>query len=130
MTDGGIDLRRDGELRGFEVIMPSRLSQVTGSVVDARNQPMRDYGVVIFPDDRAQWHFQSRRLAFSRPDRDGRFTATGLPPGEYLAIALDTIEPGEQTDPEFLERVRPRATRFSLADGEAKTMYLPMQAIP
>ena len=49
---------------------------------------------------------------------------TGLLAGQYYAIAVDAIEPGDASDPEFLDRVRSRATRFSLNDGEIKTMDL------
>jgi hypothetical protein len=34
------------------------------------------------------------------------------------------VEPGDATDPEFLERVRTKSMRFSLTDGEMKTMDL------
>ena len=33
--------------------------------------------------------------------------------GEYYAIALDYIEPGAGSDPEFLERIRNRASTFA-----------------
>jgi hypothetical protein len=127
VTDDGLDLRSDWELHGLEVLITNRSSQVSGAVFDAKNQPVRDYSVVIFSENRRQWHFQSRFLAYSRPDQDGRFKATGLPPGEYLAIALDYIEPGAQTDPEFLARVHARTTRFSLTEGETKTLNLRLQ---
>jgi hypothetical protein len=82
---------------------------------------------VIFLEDRRQWHFQSRFIAYSQPDRDGRFRTTGLPPGKYLVLALDFIEPGEHTNAGFLERMRPRATRFSFAEAETKTLDLVLQ---
>jgi hypothetical protein len=59
-----------------------------------------------------------------RPDQDGRFKVRSLPPGSYYAIAVDYAEPGESNDPDFLERVRSKATSFSLNDGEAKTLDL------
>jgi hypothetical protein len=34
------------------------------------------------------------------------------------------VEPGEWTDPEYLARVRERATAFSIADGEKKSIEL------
>jgi hypothetical protein len=41
-----------------------------------------------------------------------------------MPIALDYIDPGEANDPEFLERVRARATRFSLGEADTKTLDL------
>ena len=49
---------------------------------------------------------------------------TGLPAGDYYAIALDYVEPGESTDPEFLDRVKDRAVPFSLSDGGTKALDL------
>ena len=59
-----------------------------------------------------------------RPDQDGRFKITGLPAGSYYAVAVDYIESGDATDPEVLDRIRERATTFSLLDGETKTLDL------
>ena len=72
--------------------------------------------MVIFPEDRREWNFQSRFLTRSRPDKTGRFNVTSLPPGKYLAIAVDVLGPGEEMDPEFLGRAIARATRFSLLE--------------
>ena len=48
-----------------------------------------------------------------------------FPPGErYLAVAVDYLEQGEFQDPLFLERMRGRATAFSLTDGENKNVDL------
>ena len=47
-----------------------------------------------------------------------------LPPGEYYAVALDYLEPGAGSDPEFLARIQDRAQTFSLRDGEAKALDL------
>jgi len=59
-----------------------------------------------------------------RPDQDGRFKVRNLPPGTYYAVALEYVEPGESSDPEFLEKIRDRASRFSLNDGETKVLDL------
>jgi hypothetical protein len=60
----------------------------------------------------------------ARPDQQGRYEIRGLPPGEYLAVALDYIQDGHWNDPEFLSELRTRAERFTIADGEARQMDL------
>ena len=42
----------------------------------------------------------------------------------YYAIALDYLEPGSGADPELLERIRTRATAFTLNDGQVMTLDL------
>jgi hypothetical protein len=60
-----------------------------------------------------------------RADDQGAFRIAGLPGDErYLAVAVNYLEDGEGTDPEFLEQMRERATAFSLSDGERKAIGL------
>jgi hypothetical protein len=55
-----------------------------------------------------------------RPSNDGRYTFTGLLPGDYLIAAVPDIEPGEWFDPAVLEPLVKRAVSFTLGDGEKK----------
>jgi hypothetical protein len=80
--------------------------------------------VIVFAQEKEKWTANSRYIAISRPDQDGRFKTTSLPPGDYCAVAVDRVEPGQWTDPEFLESVRPRASMFSLMEAETKTLEL------
>jgi hypothetical protein len=66
----------------------------------------------------------TRYLGGGRPDQDGKYRVRSLPPGNYYAIALDYVEQGAGTDPEFLDRVKDRAMEFSLNEGETKTLDL------
>ena len=59
-----------------------------------------------------------------RPDQDGRFKITGLAPADYYVIALDKIDPGQVTDPEFLDAIRTKATTITIRDGETRTIDL------
>jgi hypothetical protein len=65
----------------------------------------------------------------ARPDQDGRFKVSGLPPGDYLALAVTYIEPGEANDPEFLQRAQTAALGFALVDGETKTLDLKIGSV-
>jgi hypothetical protein len=40
---------------------------------------------------------------------------------------VDYVEPGEWTDPDYLDRLRQKATSFSLGEGETKTVDLKIQ---
>ena len=53
-----------------------------------------------------------------RPDQQGRFETRGLPPGDYLAVAVETLEQGGQWDPAFRKQVEPTAKRFRLTEGQ------------
>jgi len=123
ITDTALEFR-GSEAATVQVVLTNRISEVSGAV-KANGQPVTSASVVLFPEDAAQWVFPSRRVRMVRVDQTGVFHAQSLPPGErYLAVAVDYLEQGEFQDPLFLERMRGRATAFSLTDGENKNVDL------
>ena len=81
---------------------------------------------MIFPQDPKLWTGQSRYIRTARPNQEGTFSLKGLPPGRYLAAAVESLENGAQNDPALLEQLRPRAKSFALNDGETMTLTLDM----
>jgi hypothetical protein len=63
-----------------------------------------------------------------RPDQQGRFKIQGLPPGQYLAIAVGYLQPGEVRDPDLIEAWRKGATPFTLSEGETRVIDLRLSA--
>ena len=124
VTDSGLDVRPNEDLGGLEVELTTQLSDLSGFVSNARGENVKDYSIVVFSRDRQRWGFASRYLGGGRPDQDGKYRVRNLPAGEYYAIALDYVEQGAGTDPEFLDRIKDRATEFSLNDGDIKTLSL------
>ena len=106
------------------VILTDRLTELTGTIRSG-NPLARGATVVVFPDDPAKWSAVSRYVRTARAGDDGQFTVRGLPPSpQYLAIALEYLENGEQLEPDFLQRMQARASRLSLSEGEKKTIDL------
>jgi hypothetical protein len=124
VTDTGIEFRPNEDVSGVEIELTTQVSELSGMVADAHGQTVKDYSVVVFPRDSTRWTPGSRYFGGGRPDQDGRFKVRKLPPGDYYAIALDYLEPGSGTDPELLERIRDRATPFSMTDGGVQTVDL------
>lgn len=124
VTDTGLEIRRGEAITGIEVELTARTTEVSGTVTTSRGDAATDYTVIVFSADRERWGYLSRFFRTARPERDGRYRVASLPPGDYHAVAVDYVEPGEASDPEFLERVKPGATSFRLMDGEAKTVHL------
>jgi hypothetical protein len=100
------------------------VTETTGLVTDDRGEPVKDYAVVIFARDRQKWGAPSRWIRTARSDQDGRFKIGGLPSGEYFACAVDFLEPGQERDLEFLDRIQPLATRFARDEGETHMLKL------
>ncbi|HEY3091993.1 MAG TPA: carboxypeptidase-like regulatory domain-containing protein [Vicinamibacterales bacterium] len=125
VTDSALDFRGNTESSGLQIIVSDKVSDLNGKVATAKGEITRDYTVVVFPDDPAKWTFPSRFVKTARADQQGQFRIRALPPDDrYLAVAVDYLEDGEGADPQFLEQIKGRATQFTLADGEAKSLDL------
>jgi hypothetical protein len=107
-------------MAGVELKVTSRRSELSGVVANASGAPVPDYTVILFPTDRRLWVPQSRRIHFSQPGADGRYTFRGLPPGEYRLAALADPEPGRLADPEFLAQLVSAGIVIQLGDGEKR----------
>jgi hypothetical protein len=129
ITDSPYEFKGEGTITGLEIVLTDRLTDLSGTVKDSRSQPLRDYVVVTFPDDSAQWD-RSRFIRTGRPDQDGTFEIKGLPPGRYLAVALESLEQGAENDPDLLEQVRQSAKGFSLTDGQTLSIDLGLTVGP
>jgi hypothetical protein len=62
--------------------------------------------------------------AIAKPDQQGRFRISGLPPGKYVAAVVDALEPGAEFDPDVLERLEPLSSRLTVGEGETKSVAL------
>jgi hypothetical protein len=123
VTDSGYAFKPGETVNGVEVILTRRLTRLTGSVRKDR-QVVDDCTVVVFSDDPRLWGYRTRHVKAARPNQDGTFAVTGLPPGDYLAVALEYLEPGDEQDPELLEKWRRNATRVTLDAGQSTTVTI------
>lgn len=124
VTDTGFEIRASEDIGDVEVELTNRPTDLSGVVSNAKGEPVKDYSVIVFPQDRDKWTPNSRYMRTSRPDQDGRYKVSGVPPGAYLVIALDYLDQNEWNDPEFLEKIRSKATTFSVNEGETKSVDL------
>ena len=124
VTDTGLNIKANEPVSGVEVTVTSKSTEVNGGVT-AGNQPATDYSVVIFSEDAEKWTVpMTRHIAFARPNQQGRYQIKNLPAGGYYAVAVSYIAQGDWNDPEVLARLRSQAIRFTLDDGEVKTLDL------
>jgi hypothetical protein len=107
-------------------VLSRRVTAINGQVT-ARGRPAAA-SVLFFAADRQAWYPQSRFFARITSGTDGRFRAEGLPPGEYLAVALDTVpgvrEGDQWQDPDYLETLVVRSRRITLSEGGSLSLTL------
>jgi hypothetical protein len=125
VADVPIDIAPGDEVRDIIVTFTDVSTEVTGVLYDGANRPTSDLSIVLFAADRAMWFAGSRRVRPPvRPASDGRFTFSGLAPGEYYLAALTDVSAADLSNPQFLEQVAPAAVRIAVAAGEKKTQDL------
>jgi protocatechuate 3,4-dioxygenase beta subunit len=108
----------------IQIVVTDKQTTVSGTVRDDRGQPLTDYTIAIFPDRLREGAMAGRYTRVVRPDQQGRFETRGLPPGNYLAAAVESLEQGGQWDPAFRKLVEPAARRFRLTEGQTATIDL------
>jgi len=119
VTDTGFDVPANGSVRGIELVMTDRVSELSGTATDASGRPTRTAFVVVFSRDRGKWN--SRYVRMARPQPDLKFHVR-VPPGEYFVAAFDFLEQGEWNDPELLSAAIDRAVPITIGAGEKKTV--------
>lgn len=130
ITDTPMEFPAGQTVTGLQVMLTKKVSALTGVVADAKGKPVLDATVLIFPSDEKLWTYQSRFIKAARPDQDGTYRVTALPPSDsYLAIALQGLEDGQAGDPEFLATIKDAAKKFTLTDGETKAVDLKLSTL-
>ena len=123
VTDAVVDFSNSVAAATSRIVLTDRTARLTGSV---SLNGARQASVVIFADDAAKWKYPSRFVKATRTDSEGRFKFASLPEERYRAVAVTFLEEDEYQDPEFLERMRERATELRLSEGENRTIVLPL----
>jgi hypothetical protein len=128
VTNAAIDASRFGGETRLRVVLTDKVTEVSGSVANARGEAVADAAVVVFPEVRVESSVAARSTRAVRPDANGGFRIRALPPGRYVAVALEGLEPGSEWDPVFQATVRDSGRRFTLTEGQTLQLNLvPLQ---
>jgi hypothetical protein len=102
----------------------NRLGQIGGALTNAMNAAVAGQTVVLFPEDRALWVPQSRRIHVAVTGPDGRYAFGGLIQGRYRLAAVSDIESGQHFDRDFLDRLVAGSVEILLGEGERRVQDL------
>ena len=100
------------------------MTSVAGQLADEKGVPLSDGTIIVFAADAEKWFDGSRYVRAARPDVQGQYIIKALPPGDYLAAAIDSVQDGMWNDPEYLESIRRYGQKLTLREGESTTMAL------
>jgi hypothetical protein len=122
--DFPIEIKPGQNVTNAVVTFVDRQSELTGTIVNEKAQPVPEYSLIVYPADQRFWIPQSRRIQSTRPATDGRYTFRNLPAGDYRLVPVYDPEPGSWFDPAFLQQLESAAVRVTIADGETKEQNL------
>jgi protocatechuate 3,4-dioxygenase beta subunit len=124
IADTPVDIRHGQMVAGVRIVLTNRSTIVRGVILAERSREPVDGTVIVFAADSTKWFEGSRMVRTARPDQQGRFELRNLPPGDYLAVGLEYVEEGQWNDPEFLDGLKLRAERLTLAENETRQVDL------
>ena len=79
ILDIPLEIGTAGDVAGAVVTLTDQHTELSGTLQSAANVPAPEYFVVVFSPDRAVWRLGARRVQFTRPSTDGRFSFRDLP---------------------------------------------------
>ena len=119
--DRPIDLGA-GEVLDVRITVSNRGTQVRGLAHDARLQPVSGAAIIVLPARQTAW--SPNRTRYTRAYGNGNFFVAGLPPGDYLIVAIDDAASENWQDPGTVAALRTLATRVTVKEGEERTVQL------
>ncbi len=111
-------------LEGFVITLTNRFPTVTGTLHDAKGNPVLEGTAIVFPEDAALWLEDLKAIRIARVDQSGVFTIKGLRPGKYLGVAVSSAINNQWNDPDYIESLREAAKSINLEEGETKKIDL------
>jgi len=130
VTDRGVEFAPGRSYEGLQILFSQKTTDLSGLVTDDRGGAVLDATVIVFPANRDLWSYQTRYVRTLRPDTSGRYNVKSMPPNDdYLIIAVQNLESGQGSDPDFLNRAREEGKSFSLTEGETKAVDIKLSKL-
>ncbi len=120
VLDASIDLR-DTDITGVLITLSDEQFALSGTVTVTGGQKADEAIVYVFPADHRAWienGMNPRRSRSTRVAASGAYTFSGLPAGDYLAVAVDRADEGNLQDPAFIEALSRLGTRASVVSAK------------
>jgi hypothetical protein len=125
VTDAPITFGRENR-SDVMVTIGTRGGAITGRLLPVTREEPGRASAAVFPVDSARWFYRSRYLRLARAAPDGRFSAAGLPPGDYWVAPVATaVEEKAYTawqHADFLSGLLSSASRVHVAEGQSTTI--------
>ena len=106
----------------LDVVLSPGAGRVDGTIVDNRGQGVAGVQAVLAPTPRLRWRSDLFRTALS--DRTGRFSLTGLPPGDYSLFSWEALPSFAYFDQDVLRQFEASGTPVRVAQSATATVQV------
>jgi hypothetical protein len=117
-----------GDISGVVIQFSDAVSEIAGTVRNAKRAAESSASVVVFPIDRQRWTGYgsrfSRRARLTSVGLSGTFAFRALPPGDYFVAPIPNTLIDNWQDPKTLDALSRTATRVSLGENEKRSVDL------
>ena len=120
ITDYEIQIAGQEQMRDLRITITDVSATVTGVVRNAKDTPIPNAAVLVFPRSPIFQTRTSRRMRAAHTDEKGRFRVSGLPPGEYLAVAGSSVDASDLGRRSRLQALQEVGVPFRLETEDAE----------
>jgi hypothetical protein len=124
VLDNGLHL--DGPTQQtLEIVIGTASGSLEGRVVGADGQPLPNVTVAVVPD--AVRRSRTDLIKSTSSDSSGQFRLAGVPPGDYVAFAIDGPDDGEWQKPDTLRAREATGTAVRIPESSPARVELVAQ---
>jgi hypothetical protein len=105
------------------VVITDKVTKIVGEVSDGHGNKIPNSLVIIQPASSGI----ARAIKILHADERGTFQHTGIQPGQYIATAVEYLEPDGAFVPETQDYLRREGQPFDVSDGQTVFLRLPVQ---
>jgi protocatechuate 3,4-dioxygenase beta subunit len=116
----------DGVAPGpLDVVVSFDGGSIDGTVVDGEKKAVSGATVTLVPASKRE---RTDLYRSAVADQNGRYTLSGVAPGDYLMFAWESVEQGAWQDPLFLEPLKDKGRKITVGEKSRQTVEL--EALP
>jgi Carboxypeptidase regulatory-like domain len=108
----------------LDVLLSRASGRIDGTVVDSRGHGVSGVQAVLVPAQRLRWRFDLFRTAAT--DSTGRFSLSGIPPGDYSLFSWEALQAFAYFDEDVLRKSEAAATPVRIAESSTATVQVTM----
>jgi hypothetical protein len=125
VNDSGISV--NGGTIVLDLLASANGAVIEGIAVNQKNEPVANAVIVSVPTapgNESRLRGREDRYGRAVSDQMGHFTLRGIPPGDYMLFAWESLDGDAYLNPDFMKNYEGQGSALRVAEGEHKSMQL------